>query len=561
MIWKSLIGPFITALLLSSVITTAVPSFARDSFGLIDLTGKEIIPCKYKSLQYVGCGLYIAEEMPNATTQPSGAELLSFVPKDLLAFIANHEWYSAKILLSRNGKRISVPIPRDAVLTRILLHSKEEQWDFDKHERPAVSNNGKIPHDALLHFVSKKGFGLCNGVGEVLVEPNTRALEKAKKQDGFLLDLYSEGRMFHPKETKKVAKPQVKLERKQFSEGLTICSKEGLWYFANRSGKKVSPTYEFAKPFVDGIALVGDKPARWINRNRTSWDCYFIDRNFKRISPKYYAATEFHGRYALVTLLNPGRQEVGLIDKNFNYSFVCYDDRDCSFASGVWILRHPIAPTICLDKNGQKLFTTPEVAWPKRFTNSILTFHSLRSGNWFFYDRKGNRLPPLNVRTSMYDPEYFPLAVTTNDCEWKAGKGILGTQYQWLLKPDVCDLQITERNRCIKTIYGKFEKEDWLQPDDNRYREFYAFLRAHNPIGMTKDEVEYFLGPGTAQRGKVEQDQDAKPDPNIVSYQLNWFGAWCASSTWFAEFRYDNSRVKEWRIYKRTERINPWIRS
>lgn len=161
----------------------------------------------------------------------------------------------------------------------------------------------------------------------------------------------------------------------------------------------------------------------------------------------------------------------------------------------------------------------------------------------------------------MYDPEYFPLAVTTNDCEWKAGKGILGTQYQWLLKPDVCDLQITERNRCIKTIYGKFEKEDWLQPDDNRYREFYAFLRAHNPIGMTKDEVEYFLGPGTAQRGKVEQDQDAKPDPNIVSYQLNWFGAWCASSTWFAEFRYDNSRVKEWRIYKRTERINPWIRS
>lgn len=95
-------------------------------------------------------------------------------------------------------------------------------------------------------------------------------------------------------------------------------------------------------------------------------------------------------------------------------------------------------------------------------------------------------------------------------------------------------------------------------------REFYAFLREHNPIGMTEVQLENFLGRGGKQEGDAPflREFDLLPDPNIVSYQLNWFGAWCASSTWFAEFRYDSDRVSAWRIYKRTDREHSfWIRS
>ncbi len=95
------------------------PAFARDSFGLIDLKGKEIIPCMYRSMEYVGCGLYLAEEMPELRTQLAGSEVLSSIPRDLLALIQNHEKYSSKILLARTGKKVLVPIPKDAVLTGI----------------------------------------------------------------------------------------------------------------------------------------------------------------------------------------------------------------------------------------------------------------------------------------------------------------------------------------------------------------------------------------------------------------------------------------------------------
>lgn len=270
MFWMLRISVICIAFLLCSCISTTVPSFARDSFGLIDLTGKEIIPCKYRSMEYVGCGFYLAEEMPDARTQPTGAELLSAVPKELLAFISNHEWYSAKVLLTRNGKRVSVPIPRDAILTDIVLPSREQQWDSDKHERPAVFNNGRIPRDAFLCFVNRNGFGVCNAIGEVLVEPNIRALERAKERDGFLLDLYSAARLFYPKQTEVAARPRSEHHRSVTSEGLEVRSTGNFYYFADKNGKKVSPAYAFAKPFADGKALVGDKPPIRFNFRKSS---------------------------------------------------------------------------------------------------------------------------------------------------------------------------------------------------------------------------------------------------------------------------------------------------
>lgn len=537
---------------------------ARDRYGLFDISGKEIIPCQYRSLEYIGCGFYLAEELPGIRSQPSEIDLLSAVPKELLARIENHRDYSSKVLLFRNGKKVKAPIPRDAVLTGVLLRSKDEEFDFKKHRRPKVSNAGVIPKDALLTFITRQGFGLCTGTGEMLVEPTLKSLKKCG-DNRLTIDLYSVGSRLHTPRNETVSKPIFDKEKKKYVEGLTLIRDNGIDYFSDRSGRKLSPSYAFAQPFNNGIALVGDKIAMWIGLKRQSWDCYFIDKDFKRVSPKYFGATEFHGPYALATLDNPDKQEVGIIDRRFNFKHICFGDRQYSFKSGVWVLYHPVAPTICLDERGKVLFTTPEPARAAIWTKDILAFHSYKSSAWYFYDRKsGHQQPPFNGHTAAFDLGYPPFVMIMKGPEWSAENGILGADYKWLVKPELGAITISEQDRFIKSIYGKFEREDWLLCDDNRYREFYAFLRENNPIGMTKGQIENLLGSGTQQEGDsfLYGNLDVAPDPSITSYQLNWFGAWCASSTWFAEFRYQNDRVKEWRIYKRTDREGSfWIRS
>lgn len=545
-------------------LTSSCSAQARDRYGLFDISGKEIIPCKYRSIEYVGCGFYLAEEMPDERSQPSERDLLSAVSKDLLARIENHRDYSAKVLLFRNGKKVKAPIPSDAVLTGVLLRSREEEFDFKKHRRQKVSERDVIPKDALLTFITRKGFGLCAGTGEILVEPTIHSLKECSN-DCLSIDLYSVGSRLHSPRNESISKPIFDKEKTKYVEGLTLIRDNGIVYFSDRSGKKLSPSYLFAQPFNNGIALVGDKAPMWIGFRRHSWDCYFIDKHFKRVSPKYFGASEFHGPYALVTIENSDKQEVGLVDRKFNFKHICFGDRQYAFKSGVWVLYHPVAPTICLNERGKVLFTTPEPARAAIWTKSILAFHSYKSSAWYFYDRKsGHQQPPFNGRTAAFDLGYPPFVMIMKGPEWCAENGILGVDYKWLVKPELCAITISEQDRFIKSIYGKFEREDWLLCDDNRYREFYAFLRKNNPIGMSKSQVEEYLGPGTKQEGDfvLLQNLSVEPDPNVSSYQLNWFGAWCASSTWFAEFRYQNDRVKEWRIYKRTDREGSfWIRS
>src|SRR5262245_8172397 len=97
---------------LAFILLVAAPSVARDRVGLVDLHGREVIPCKYLSMQSVGCGFYLAKEDPVVSKQPSGIEILRNVPQQLLARIEDHNLIEPKILLTRNGKKVKLPIPK-----------------------------------------------------------------------------------------------------------------------------------------------------------------------------------------------------------------------------------------------------------------------------------------------------------------------------------------------------------------------------------------------------------------------------------------------------------------
>ncbi len=573
------------------VFCLAAPAFARDLTGLIDLNGKEIIPCKYRSMEYIGCGFYLAEEIPDPNSK--GKQLLNLIPRDLLEKVEKHSEYSEKVLLTRNGARLNPKIPKDAVLTHIYLPSGDDRWTpvkIDKFEAKA------LPNDAIVYFLNKKGFGACDAKGDILVKPSIEALKEK-----YVYDVCPVASRFIPKkEQKKSTDCLTKFENpRRYSEGLGVFHDEhwklgymdesgrvvlaakfdsasdfsdgmaavcpgpdgGGYCFIDKTGAKVSPSFDYVSEYSNGIAAAGKS----IPRKRIFAEphgSYYIDKQYKVISPTFAEAGTFHGNIAVVRPVgDPGKPELGLVDRNFHYRFLCSGDREFKFHKGYWIIEDSTAPTIVLDSEGKEVFQTPV---PARLEDGFggLMFRSCGDLNQlFFYDKDGQFMCAPRFEKHWLFSTRLPVVLVYESNEWTGMRGIFGTGGVWLVSPERAHFEITEVDRATKSKFGKFERDDWRIQDEFRDHELYAFLRDYNPIGMSRSQMESLLGSGNKQEGDFESIDKNGLDPNIASYQLNWFGAGCGSSMWFAEFRYQNDRVKEWRIYKRTEQNNPWIRS
>ncbi len=55
-----------------------VPAQTRDMMGVVDLKNQAVIPCTYKTISYVGCGLYLCEGFEKGPG--TRIESLNFVP-------------------------------------------------------------------------------------------------------------------------------------------------------------------------------------------------------------------------------------------------------------------------------------------------------------------------------------------------------------------------------------------------------------------------------------------------------------------------------------------------
>jgi len=573
---------------------SCAPAIARDLTGLIDLHGKEIIPCKYRTMKYIGCGFYLAEEILPSNSK--GKQLVERIPSELLEKVENHSQYSEKVLLTRNGAKLNPRIPKDAVLTDVYLPSGEDRWDPVKTRTFEAK---VLPKDAIVYFMGKSGFGACDAKGNILVKPNIEALkgeqplfggvcpevrrfipqrkQKNSSDSGSKFETprrFSEGlgvfrnehwKFGYMNENGKVVIPAKFSTASDFSEGMAAVSPSpagGAYCFIDKTGARVSPDFDYVSEYFNGIAAAG-KSTRRTRIGASPQGRYYIDKQFKVVSPTFDEAGPFHGSVAVVKPVGElDKPEVGLVDRNFRYTFLCKGNKEFKFQNGYWIIEDWISPAIVLDGNGKEIFRTPG---PARLEDSFggLVFRGRDLNQLYFYDKGGRLVFAPRLEKHWLFSTRLPMVLISEGTDWNGMRGILGKNAGWLVLPERANFEITESDRAIKSIFGRFEKDDWKIQDDGREHEFYAFLRECNPVGMKKDEIENLLGRGTPQKGDSEEIQlrGGKPDQNIFSYQLNWFGAWCGSSMWFAEFLYDNSRVKEWRIYKRTERVNPWIRS
>ncbi len=258
----------------------------------------------------------------------------------------------------------------------------------------------------------------------------------------------------------------------------------------------------------------------------------------------------------------PGKPELGLVDRNFHYRFLCNGDKEFKFHNGCWIIQDWISPAIVLDANGREILRTPKHA---RLEENFgkLVFRGSDLHQLYFYNEGGELLCAPRFEKHWLGSTRLPFVAISEGNEWGGMRGVLSKNGEWLVPPERAHFEITESDRVIKSKFGKFDKKDWKIQDNGRERELYAFLRDHNPIGMSKSQIESLLGSGGREEAdSLYIDNYGFPrNPNVSSYQLNTFGGFCGSCTWFLELRYAGSRVKDWRIFKRFERPNLWIKS
>lgn len=603
----------------------AAPSVARDRVGLVDLHGTEIIPCKYLSMHSVGCGFYLAKEDPTSSKQPSGMEILSNVPRKLLARIEDHDLFEPKILLTRNGKKVKLPIPKGLWLTDAYLPSR----DFTEENHKIVNPKCIMPPDAMFAVIGKDGFGVCNAKGEVVILPNVKMLEKEEFFATFALH-------------SQIAKPVSRQERKQqtyekelpreYSEGLGVFCDEHLkhgymnergdvvipakydrasmfrdgvaavcedwrsdkFVFIDKDGKVVSPTYGYATSFSHGIAKVGKGPWHqqlpnnfyFVNRkferispfyseantfsdgtalvkDRTSLspdnaskNFFFVNQNFEQVSPRYDKAREFNGEVALVTLKNANEAEVGFIDRNFKYTFVCKGDRKYFFLKGYWVIQQRNCPAIVLHGTGKEFFRTKLPAFAFELGGSPFEFESYDRKRMFIYDEHGQLKEDLGELGGL-ELGRLPLGLKIRGHDWDSVNGIRG-KAGWLIPPEEAKFKICEFDRVVKQKYGKFCKEDWMKQNDIRDSEIDSWLREHDPIGMSKSEVHAALGVGQPKKEYNTFTHEDYDCPSVETYQLTGFGSLCGNSKNYVDFQYHDSKVVRWRFYNKTHPSNPW---
>jgi len=125
--------------------------------GLVDSTGREIIPPIFAEIQYCGNGVYMA-------TDP---------------YPGHHYHYgNRKRLFNRNGVEQSYKLPTETRLIQVL--SLGEAADSDP-----THDLDELPNDALLIYAEKSRLGLCDLQGNVVLPPKYARIVYCQPAQGF----------------------------------------------------------------------------------------------------------------------------------------------------------------------------------------------------------------------------------------------------------------------------------------------------------------------------------------------------------------------------------------
>lgn len=457
-------------------------AFPVHKYGLIDISGQEILPCEYGSVTYLGNGLFKSTEFKE--------------PGDL-SIASPH-------LFDSNGKEISINVPAGARLLgvfipRIALKSPQYQ-------------PGILPPGTLLEIEYRNITTLANLRGDILF--NAPSLSIKHSQDGSLIVLGVQDpicafdgetgeKIFDANLLRRYMLSQSEFGKLVHNRILFSKSESGrlLWGYYDANGNvALEPKYIEAKDFDEA----GMAPVRYIDDSQARVFC-FIDTSGKVLSPAIIVnADDWHQDLAVVTVKNQdGEMRKGIVNRKFEFVVkpewkrLSYSAEDRYFG---WIEDQGHSYTIDgkgVKKGGPFLAM---VAYDAKKGAMLLQRWEL--------DKEEKRLPSLTDQTGKTlfqnlrsHPEFLEhgMAVFNESADYRrravnsftivSDPGITASGVKaYHLSPATKDRLIKE------VICHNFSTSAWKGEPADRVYLYSLFLRDHNLIGMTKNEVEQFLG-------------------------------------------------------------------
>lgn len=506
------------AIAVVSLLTISTASEAKTMAGVIDLSGKVIIPFQYRSIRSVGNSLFLCE----GYNSPPGAVLPkpSVVPLSGLQVKGNgvaqnaYKQVSSRngtVLLDSSGKTVPVKLPAGVIICSIEIPNK-----YQDLEHPT-----RLPRDTRVLVAGKNGYGLVDGNGVTIMEPTYAAISSAGPLQlhvmkagesyphgvGTLFDLDLDFQRSLQKET-----PEGQAAFAPH-EGMLRFSEKGLFGFKNSKGKVVIPAkYYAAREFSCGFA-----PVR-LNSFAENGRYVYIDHLGKPVSKEYFRAQPFVGKTAIVATYESRSLVFGLLDSSFKYIQDPYCHGLVRLKNGMVV---PVQGMInkVFDKNGKPIF---DIAFNKILVNEGA------DGLVFRSEEPGKNKDVRNIVIEVYDESGKVIKKTSKEVESFGHKESYHHDFEFgkngerlnsivtfkgnrkVMGPTEDDLHITSDNLVIKTIHTKnFSKSDWEGPDSDRETAFVLFVKNSKLQDMTKSALEGILG-----KGKSEE-------ANLISYDLS----------------------------------------
>ncbi len=526
--------------------------------GVFDLNNRAVISCTYKSIQYIGCGVYLCEGFENGPG--TRLEKLTFVPFSSLPERVRKDAQrlgskTPKTLRDKFGNLLKPSLPTKTTLIDVFIPEKTRNaYLRDKNKTVAAG----LPNDTLLAIAGVNGMGLCDLQGNVLIEPKYPALviggadsgnvtgfqwnEEKNKFVQSQIPIPNRGTAASSSDLKKVNDVHASMQKPY--EGMVVYrNSDGLYGYTDEQGKIViDAKYYWPGHFSGGVAAVRLNPWHGPDKGRYC----FIDKTGKIVSPIFWRIWGFYGDYALVsekggesTLGGNYRSDLyGIIDRNYNYVVPLAPRLIRYLPAGFWVIGNGSEPAVVLNRQGKEVFRTPERASLCNASDDTHIFMTTSGGKrrLLYYDKDWNLINEVEGDPGQHSMN--PLILTKGSTVgYDVQSAVVDDRGNFTIAYENALFRFAESDRFIKTVFGTtFVKEDWDIPNRNRGREFQLFVREYKLIGLKRSEVERLLGPGS-QKG---------PGTNVF-YTISGFGSWCGNAYESVEIEYVADVVSRWR--------------
>lgn len=560
---RTIFGVLCTAV--TALATSTSPCFARDFYGLMDKTGKFVVPANYREIKQQNDGTYAV----TAFGEEGGSNEDIFV-------------------LDKNGQRLPDRKPAPAQ-SNALMFTTAPRLDYEV-VRSHDENIGS------LYGLRNKKTGRMSipfrSIKELLPYPVGDDLFIDQKQIGDKTEtlLLEEGGTVIAKIPNLLSSPNL-----EFIDGVMIAENVDREYgFFDKRGRLVGNRYfEVAERFADGVAAVrfrqdGILYGAWIDKNGG----YVYGPKKNTIVGTFFdgiaslEAFESEQSLAGTRLKSIGR---GIVNRKFEviipveYDYIRQLDKRLvakvlATRGGGWVV---------FDFDGNKLSevisSTNEICPSDdcelvAFTESTdanSTVAIASSVKWGFVNLAGKVIVPPKFDEAMAFSDGVAV-VSVKDKNATLQSGTIDAKGKFIVQPKFKHIIPTKPLEIVVDVRdGGFDPYAWANPDLrgflNRYEQWHAFLREYDLIGMERKKIFRLLGDDHVlhSRGRLSPtlpESDVLPTNGIMTsaksvfYGLNSSICGHASSSLEIEFG-DDDKVSRYRILRGGEPTNdqPWV--